>query len=70
VLGGYFASLGAYLLGPVMCELRARVVAPEVGGCRVELSRLGFTAAARGGAHVAFETVLDDPTVVAVAGEW
>jgi predicted NBD/HSP70 family sugar kinase len=70
VLGGYFASLGAYLLGPVMCELRARVMAPDVGGCRVELSRLGFTAAARGGAHVAFETVLDDPTVVAVAGEW
>jgi predicted NBD/HSP70 family sugar kinase len=66
VLGGYFASLGAYLLGPVMRELRARVMAPDVGGCRVELSRLGFTAAARGGAHVAFESVLDDPTVVAV----
>jgi predicted NBD/HSP70 family sugar kinase len=66
VLGGYFASLGAYLLGPVVSELRARVLAPDDGGCRVELSRLGFTAAARGGAHVAFEAVLDDPTVVAV----
>jgi predicted NBD/HSP70 family sugar kinase len=67
VLGGYFASLGEFLLAPVMSELRARVIAPEVGGCRVVLSRLGFTAAARGGAHVAFESVLDDPTVVAVA---
>jgi predicted NBD/HSP70 family sugar kinase len=67
VLGGYFASLGRFLLGPVMSELRARVIAPDVGGCRVVLSRLGFTAAARGGAHVAFESVLDDPTVVAVA---
>jgi predicted NBD/HSP70 family sugar kinase len=64
VLGGYFASLGPYLLGPVMTELRRRVIAPDIGGCRVELSRLGFTAASRGGAHVAFEAVLDDPTLV------
>jgi predicted NBD/HSP70 family sugar kinase len=68
VLGGYFASLGPYLLGPMMTELRGRVIAPDIGGCRVELSRLGFTAAARGGAHVAFAAVLDDPTVVAVRG--
>ena len=66
VLGGYFASLGPYLLGPAMTELRARVIAPDIGGCRVELSRLGFTAASRGGAHVAFEAVLDDPTLVAL----
>jgi predicted NBD/HSP70 family sugar kinase len=66
VLGGYFASLGPYLLGPVMAELRARVIAPEVGGCRVELSELGFAAASRGGAHVALEAVLDDPTLAAL----
>jgi predicted NBD/HSP70 family sugar kinase len=65
VLGGYFASLGPYLLGPVMTELRARVIAADVGGCRVELSQLGFAAASRGGAHVALEAVLDDPTLVA-----
>jgi predicted NBD/HSP70 family sugar kinase len=64
VLGGYFASLGPYLLDQVTAELRRRVIAPGVGGCRVELSRLGFTAASRGGAHVAFEAVLDDPTLV------
>jgi predicted NBD/HSP70 family sugar kinase len=64
VLGGYFANLGAYLLDPVLAELRARVVAPDA--CQVALSTLGFTAAARGGAHVALEAVLDDPTLVAV----
>jgi predicted NBD/HSP70 family sugar kinase len=64
VLGGYFASLGAYLLDPMLAELHARVIAPDA--CEVALSTLGFTAAARGGAHVALEAVLDDPTLVAV----
>jgi predicted NBD/HSP70 family sugar kinase len=62
VLGGYFASLGAYLLDPMLTELRARVIAPDA--CEVALSTLGFSAAARGGAHVALEAVLDDPTLV------
>jgi predicted NBD/HSP70 family sugar kinase len=62
VLGGYFASLGGYLLEPMLAELNARVIASEV--CEVVLSTLGFTAAARGGAHVALEAVLDDPTLV------
>ncbi len=64
VLGGYFASLGPFLLGPMTAELRARVIAPDIGGCRVELSRLGFAAASRGGANVALEAVLDDPALV------
>ncbi len=64
VLGGYFASLGDHLLGPMLAELRARVIAPDA--CEVALSTLGFTAAARGGAHVALEAVLDDPTLVAL----
>jgi len=63
VLGGYFASLGAYLLDPMLAELHARVIAPDA--CEVALSTLGFTAAARGGAHVALEAVLEDPTLVA-----
>jgi predicted NBD/HSP70 family sugar kinase len=64
VLGGYFASLGDYLLDPMLAELHARVIAPDA--CEVALSTLGFTAAARGGAHVALEAVLDDPTLVAL----
>lgn len=63
VLGGYFASLGEYLLPPMLSELRARVIAPDA--CQVALSTLGFTAASRGGAHVALEAVLDAPTLVA-----
>jgi len=66
VLGGYFAQLGPYLLAPMMAELKSRVIAPEIGGCRVELSWLGFSAASRGGAHVALEAVLDDPALVAL----
>jgi predicted NBD/HSP70 family sugar kinase len=64
VLGGYFASLGDYLLDPMLAELHARVIAPDA--CEVALSTLGFTAAARGGAHVALEAVLDDPMLVAL----
>jgi predicted NBD/HSP70 family sugar kinase len=66
VLGGYFASLGGYLLEPMLSEMRGRVIAPDAGACEVELSTLGFAAASRGGAHVALEAVLDDPTLVAV----
>jgi predicted NBD/HSP70 family sugar kinase len=64
VLGGYFAELGEHLIGPMTAELRARVVAPDLAGCHIELSTLGFTAAIRGGAHVALDAVLDDPTRV------
>ncbi|MDX6204872.1 MAG: hypothetical protein QOF39_929 [Frankiales bacterium] len=64
VLGGYFAVLGEFLLKPMSDELRARVIAGAP--CRVSLSRLGFTAAARGGAHVALDAILGDPTLVPV----
>lgn len=65
VLGGYFAVLGRFLLEPMTAELRARVFGPDLAGARVALSTLGFTAAVRGGAHLALESVFDDPTVVA-----
>lgn len=63
VLGGYFAVLGPWLTEAVRRELADRVVAPSMGGCEVELSALGFTAAARGGAEVALEPLLVDPTL-------
>jgi predicted NBD/HSP70 family sugar kinase len=65
VLGGYFAVLGSWLLEPVRHELAQRVMAPDAGGCVVELSGLGFTAAAHGGAEVALEPLLSDPTLAA-----
>lgn len=64
VLGGYFAEFTPYLHEALMAELRARVVAPDAAGCRVVASTLGFTAAARGGAHVALDRVLHDPSLV------
>ncbi len=62
VLGGYFAVLGEFLLDPMVSELADRALAGEP--CRVALSNLGFTAAARGGAHVALEATMFDPTLV------
>ena len=47
--------------------LLERVVAPEAGGAEVRTSELGFTAASRGGAVVALQSVFADPTRVAVA---
>ncbi|TFV64663.1 UNVERIFIED_ORG: ROK family transcriptional regulator [Bacillus sp. AZ43] len=67
LLGGYFAVLGRYFMAPMLAELRERVFGPDLAGARVVLSTLGFTAAVRGGAHVALEAVFDDPTLVPVA---
>lgn len=64
VLGGYFATFTPYLRDALMAELRARVVTPDAAGCRVVASTLGFAAAARGGAHVALDRVLHDPSLV------
>jgi predicted NBD/HSP70 family sugar kinase len=67
VLGGYFAVLGRFFLDPMAAELRVRVFGPDIAGARIVLSTLGFTAAVRGGAHVALESVFDDPTLVPLA---
>jgi predicted NBD/HSP70 family sugar kinase len=65
VLGGWFAALGHHLVGPLEAELAAQVYAPGAGGCRVECSTLGFSAALRGGALQVLDAVFDDPTVAA-----
>jgi predicted NBD/HSP70 family sugar kinase len=64
VLGGYFARTGEFLRESVEAELAQRVVAPDLGGCRIMLSRLGLAAAATGAAYAALQPVLDDPTLV------
>ena len=66
VLGGYFAALGPWLAGPLDDALTEQVLAPKAGGCRVELSTLGFSAAVRGGALQALESVFSDPGLVPV----
>lgn len=67
VLGGYFALLGPWFAEPLARSLPERVFAPQDGGCRVEPSSLGFTAAARGGALEALTRIFDDPTAVTPA---
>ena len=67
VLGGYFAELGPWVADPLVASLPGRVFAPAAGGCRVEPSTLGFSAAARGGALEALGRLFDDPTAVAAA---
>lgn len=64
VLGGYFAALGPWFRTRLEAELAAEVFAPDAGGCRVELSTLGFSAAVRGGALQAARRVHDDPSLV------
>jgi predicted NBD/HSP70 family sugar kinase len=65
VLSGYFAEIGHHLRPIIDERLTAGVLAPQAGGTRVEFSTLGFTAAVRGGAAVALESVFLDPTVIA-----
>lgn len=69
ILGGYFAAMEPWLTPHVERELASRVIAPNAGGCRVLVSRLGFTAAVRGGAQISLEAVFADPTVVDVGSD-
>lgn len=69
MLGGYFAVLGEFIVGAMDAELDKRAVEANRGGCRIELSTLGFTAACLGGAQVALEAVIVDPaSVVNITG--
>ena len=64
VLSGYFAAVGEHMRPTLETRLRDGVLAPDAGGTRVQLSTLGFTAAVRGGAGLALETVFADPSRV------
>jgi len=48
VLGGYYATLGEWLLPAVEKELQERALAPDAGGCAVALSALGHDITAIG----------------------
>ncbi|QBI52127.1 ROK family transcriptional regulator [Streptomonospora litoralis] len=50
VLGGYFVPLAPWLLPSCRSGVRELAFAPDAGGCFVETSSLGLSAAARGGA--------------------
>lgn len=61
VLGGYFAVLSPWIEPGLRAALHAEVFAPESGGCRVEFSSLGYSAAVRGGAIQAASVVFKNP---------
>lgn len=61
VLGGYFARIGPWVYEIAMAELREHVLAPDLGGCRVTFSVLGFSAPLRGGTGHVTERILSDP---------
>lgn len=63
VLGGYLAPFSDYLIAPVVASLESRRM--DIGSnTLLKSSRLGLSAASRGGAHLVLESVFDDPTVL------
>jgi len=61
VLGGYFARIGPWVSEIAMTELAEHVLAPDLGGCRVAFSVLGFAGPLRGGTGLVTERILADP---------
>jgi predicted NBD/HSP70 family sugar kinase len=64
VLGGYFAVLRPWIEPGLREALDEQVFAPRSGGCRVEFSSLGYSAAVRGGALAAASIVFDNPSAL------
>ena len=65
VVGGYFATLGPWLLPGLRQELDAHVLAAEWDAPRVVTSALGADAAVRGASALALRRVFADPGLVA-----
>ena len=64
ILGGYFAPVAPWLMGPMRRELDRRSIGATGQGYALEVSALGVHATVRGAAVVALEPVFDDPTTV------
>jgi len=67
VVGGYLARVAERMLPIAQCELDRLAMAGLASGCKVVASTLAFGAAVRGGAGLAVEAVLTDPTIVSHA---
>jgi predicted NBD/HSP70 family sugar kinase len=64
VLGGFYAELAPWLIGPVTAELRERVVNHSWSPTEVVVSSLGSEASVRGAAGVTIRRIIDDPVAV------
>ena len=64
VLGGLYAQLAPWLVGPVTAELRDRVVNHSWSSIEVVVSSLGSEASVRGAAAISTRRIIDEPTEV------
>lgn len=63
VLGGYMSDLAEWLLTPVIDVARERVLAPDLGGTRIDLSPFGHGSVLLGASSTIVSRVLADPTL-------
>jgi predicted NBD/HSP70 family sugar kinase/biotin operon repressor len=61
VLGGFYAELAPWLIGPVTAELHERLVNHSWLPTEVVVSSLGAEASVRGAAGIAIRRIIDDP---------
>jgi predicted NBD/HSP70 family sugar kinase len=61
VLGGFYAELAPWLIGPVTAELRDRVVNRSWSSTDVVVSSLGAEASVVGAAGITTRRIIDDP---------
>jgi len=64
ILGGLYAELAPWLVGPVAAELHDRVVSYSWSPVEILVSSLGADAAVRGAAGITIERILDDPAAL------
>ncbi|MFB7893639.1 ROK family protein [Microbacterium sp. NPDC056044] len=64
VLGGYMSDLAEWLLPPVVDIARKRVLVPDLGGTRIDLSPFGHESVLLGATSRIASRVLSDPTLV------
>lgn len=69
VLGGYMPSLAEWLLPPVIAVARERVLVPDMGGTRIDVSPVGRSGVLFGATNLITSRVLADPTVVMGASQ-
>ena len=62
VLGGFYAELAPWLIGPVTSELHDRVVNHSWSPTEVVVSSLGAEASVRGAAGITTRRIIDDPS--------
>ncbi|MEY4172998.1 MAG: hypothetical protein RI900_163 [Actinomycetota bacterium] len=66
VLAGFLPAVSSWVMPSAMNAVHANVLPESVATCRVVSTTLGFTAGARGGAMLAIDQIIADPTSIPV----